>query len=224
MVSAEFTQGLERLGILHQPTLPYSPYQNAKQEVFWAQVEGRLMAMLDGVIELDLKQLNQATIAWVEFEYHRKVHSEIAQTPLNYYLNEPNVGRKSPESTVLQRAFCRHVTRKQRKSDGTFTLEGMRFEVPSQYRHIQQLTVGYAAWDLSRALLIDIHTQQVLCVLYPQDKSANASGIRRALEKPLSTEPEISQEPGMAPLLKDLIAQYAATGLPPAYIPKGTHS
>lgn len=36
MISAEFTQGLERLSILHQPTLPYSPYQNAKQEVFWA--------------------------------------------------------------------------------------------------------------------------------------------------------------------------------------------
>ncbi len=26
MISAEFTQGLARLGILHQPTLPYSPY------------------------------------------------------------------------------------------------------------------------------------------------------------------------------------------------------
>src|SRR5215204_1792284 len=43
MMSAEFTEGLERLSILHQPTLPYSPYQNAKQEVFWGQIEGRLM-------------------------------------------------------------------------------------------------------------------------------------------------------------------------------------
>src|SRR5438034_2660827 len=52
MSAAEFREGLERLGILHQPTLPYSPYQNAKQEVFWAQVEGRLMAMWEGEAEL----------------------------------------------------------------------------------------------------------------------------------------------------------------------------
>jgi transposase InsO family protein len=41
MVSAEFTQGLERLGILHKTTLPYSPYQNGKQAFFWTNIEGR---------------------------------------------------------------------------------------------------------------------------------------------------------------------------------------
>ena len=44
MLAAEVRQGLETLGIVHETTLPYSPYQNAKQEVFWAQVEGRLLA------------------------------------------------------------------------------------------------------------------------------------------------------------------------------------
>ena len=34
---------LARLGIVHHTTLPYSPEQNAKQEVFWAQIEGRLV-------------------------------------------------------------------------------------------------------------------------------------------------------------------------------------
>ncbi|MCW2311494.1 hypothetical protein M2244_001227 [Rhodoferax antarcticus] len=33
---------------MHQTTLPYSPYQNAKQESFWGRIEGRLMAMLEG--------------------------------------------------------------------------------------------------------------------------------------------------------------------------------
>ena len=32
MTAAEITEGLRRLGILHHTTLPYSPYQNAKQE------------------------------------------------------------------------------------------------------------------------------------------------------------------------------------------------
>ena len=54
MTAAEITQGLTRLGILHQTTLPYSPYQNAKQEAFWGPVEGRLMAMFEGVADLTL--------------------------------------------------------------------------------------------------------------------------------------------------------------------------
>ena len=36
-------------------------YQNAKQEAFWAPVEGRLMAMLEGVPDLTLSALNEAT-------------------------------------------------------------------------------------------------------------------------------------------------------------------
>jgi putative transposase len=42
MTAIEITQGLTRLGILHETTLPYSPYQNAKQEAFWGPVEGRV--------------------------------------------------------------------------------------------------------------------------------------------------------------------------------------
>src|ERR1035437_6289872 len=48
MLADETVTGLASLGIVHQTTLPYSPYQNAKQESFWGRVEGRLMAMLEG--------------------------------------------------------------------------------------------------------------------------------------------------------------------------------
>src|SRR5947208_7494789 len=68
MTAAEITQGLTRLGILHQTTLPYSPYQNAKQEAFWGPVEGRLIAMFEGVADLMLAMLNEATQAWAEFD------------------------------------------------------------------------------------------------------------------------------------------------------------
>lgn len=217
MISAEFTQGLERLSILHQPTLPYSPYQNAKQEVFWAQVEGRLMAMLESEPDLTLSLLNNATHAWIEFEYHRKVHSEIADTPLNRYLTGNNVGRNCPEITVLKQAFCDEVKRRQRRSDGTLTISGCRFEIPSQYRHLQNLTVRYVRWNLSSVILIDPHSNTFLATLYPQDKSKNAEGIRRTLQKDNNPQHETSST-GIAPLLKDLMAQYSATGLPPAYL------
>jgi putative transposase len=218
MMAAEFTEGLLRLGILHQPTLPYSPYQNAKQEVFWAQVEGRLMAMLENEPNLTLSTLNTATLAWIEQEYHRTIHSEIDDTPLNRYLKSKDVGRASPDTASLRQAFCAEVKRRLRKSDGTLSLEGRRFEVSSHYRHLETLTVRYARWDLSFALLIDPHSNVCLERLYPQDKSANASGIRRTLEPndaPIEIEPE-----GIAPLLKKLMADFAATGLPPAYLPQ----
>lgn len=222
MTSAEFTEGLARLGILHQPTLPYSPYQNAKQEVFWAQVEGRLMAMLEGEEEITLSLLNKSTLAWIEREYHQKIHSEIGCSPLARYMKDADVGRPCPDTAALHHAFCTQVHRRQRKSDGTFSLDGKRFEVPSQYRSLEVLHIRYARWDLGSVKLVDPHTNTLLSMIYPQDKSENASGQRRAFinfgeqkpnEDPVST--------GIAPLLKELMAEYAATGLPPSYLPKG---
>lgn len=221
MMSAEFTQGLERLSILHQPTLPYSPYQNAKQEVLWAQVEGRLMAMLEGEPELTLPFLNEATIAWVEFEYHRKWHSEILSTPLDRYLKNTHVGRPCPDTSILNRTFCAEVKRKQRRSDGTFTLHGCRFEIPNQYRHLDVLHVRYVHWDLSKAFLVDPHSNSCLATLYPQDKTANAEGLRRTLHQTENKPTHEIPSSGTAPLLKKLMAEYAATGLPPAYLTKG---
>ena len=52
-------QGLARLGIVHATTLPYSAYQNAKQEHFWLNVENRLLAMLENEEELTLGTLNE---------------------------------------------------------------------------------------------------------------------------------------------------------------------
>tara|TARA_B110000046_G_scaffold184672_1_gene223824 strand:+ start:855 stop:2300 length:1446 start_codon:yes stop_codon:yes gene_type:complete len=218
MTSEEFTEGLQRLSILHEKTLPYSPYQNAKQEVFWGQVEGRLMAMLENEPEISLSLLNKATLAWVEMEYHRKLHSEIGTTPLKRYIAGPEVVRKCPDSKTLRQSFCIEVKRKQRRSDGTFSLDGARIEIPSQYRHLDQLHVRYARWDLSYVLLVDPKTDKILSPLYPLDKSANSTGHRRRL-KPTDQAPAPTKS-GIAPLLENLMAEYSATGLPPAYIPK----
>lgn len=218
MMAGEFGAGLHHLGIVHQTTLPYSPYQNAKQESFWGRLEGRLMAMLEGVGELSLELLNSATCAWVEQEYQRGVHSEIASSPLERYLAGPDVGRECPGSDTLRAGFRLEVSRRQRRSDGTVSLEGQRFEIPSRYRHLERLQLRYARWDLRSVDLIDARRGIILCAIYPLDKSANANGERRVLE---SASPAAiqSSEPGMAPLLKKLMAEYAATGLPPAYLP-----
>jgi len=223
MQADEFRSGLHTLSILHETTLPYSPYQNAKQETFWATLEGRLMAMLENVTDLTLERLNEVTQAWVELDYHREIHSEITTTPLRRYLDSRHVGRDCPDSTALRQAFRRTVTRRQRRSDGTLSLAGKRFEIPSRYRHLEKPQVCYARWDLRSVDLIDPHTQEILCPLYPLDKAANASGQRRALE-PASQADMTPTQPSaeLPPLLRKLVADYAATGRPPAYLPKPT--
>jgi transposase InsO family protein len=220
MTAAEITEGLTRLGVVHQTTLPYSPYQNAKQEAFWGPVEGRLIAMLEDVPDLTLAMLNEATQAWVEYEYNRKIHSEIGEAPVARFLKGPEVTRPCPDSAALRLAFTRTEHRTQRKSDGTVVIEGRRFELPNRYRHLRDVEVRFANWDLTTVHLVDERSGKVLCRLFPQDKTRNASGLRRSLDQ-VSAEP-VTAKPstGMAPLLARLLDQHAATGLPPPYLPK----
>lgn len=218
MLAAETTEGLERLGIVHHTTLPYSPEQNGKQESFWGQVEGRLLPMLEGEPQLTLHLLNTATQAWVEEEYQRKEHSEIRESPLARYMRGPSVGRESPGSDALRRAFRTEVSRKQRRSDGTVTVEGVRFEVPSAYRTLLQLRLRVARWDLSSIDLVDPRSGDHLATLLPLDKARNAERARRVVAPASATEP--ARHVGIAPHLRALMADYAATGLPPAFLPQ----
>ena len=226
MTAAETTQGLLKVGVVHKTTLAYSPYQNGKQEVFWTQVEGRLLSMLEKVPDLTLSKLNEATLAWVELEYNRKEHSELeSETPMQRYLRVLQVGRSCPETQLLGQAFTAKTSRMQRRSDGTITLKGVRFEVNSAYRHLKHIVVRYTSWDLSKIFQVDPQSGAFIAYLYPIDKQLNADGVRRN-KAPLATSTPVitctQQESGheMAPLLRSLIAEYAATGLPPAYLPK----
>ena len=70
-----------------------------------------------------------------------------------------------------------------------------------------------ASWDLSTIDLVDPKHRTWLCALYPLDKNAN--GERRHV-RPVETVPTANE---MAPLLKQILDDAAATGLPPAFLP-----
>jgi hypothetical protein len=119
----------------------------------------------------------------------------------------------------LRAAFRIEVKRKQRRSDGTVSLAGQRFEIPSRYRRLDEIHLRYARWDFSRVDLIDARSGQVLCPLRPLDKAANADALRRLVDPATTDTSAMPAAAGIAPLLKKMIADYAATGLPPAYLP-----
>jgi putative transposase len=223
MVAEEVTEGLLRLGIVPERTLPYSPYQNGKQEAFWGPLEGRLMNMLDGVAELTLELLNRATQAWVEIEYNRAVHRETSCSPVERFARAPEVLRLSPSSESLRDAFRLETKRSQRQSDGTISLEGIRFEIPARYSHFRTVSVRYARWDLGRVDLVDPRSGIILAPIYPLDKTANADGRRPLVGPDDTAAPQAGRRctgDELPPLLKRILQEYSATGLPPAYLPK----
>lgn len=221
MLAAETAAGLHVLSVDHHTTLSQTPEQNGKQEVFFAQVEGRLMAMLEGERHLTLDVLNHATQAWAEQEYNRHLHSETKQTPLERWLRGPSVGRPCPSSDDLRRAFRMELTRRQRRSDGTITVAGVRYEVPSAYRTLVSPTVRVARWDRSTVDLVDPRRGTHLATLLPVDRERNAERRRRQIGEAVAEGAPVAEPPpvGIAPLLRQLMAEYSATGLPPAYIP-----
>jgi len=223
MLAGEFTNGLDRLSITHETTLPYCPEQNGKQEHFWAVVEDRFLAMLDRMEDLTLDDLNRLLQAWVEIDYNRHFHSEIRQSPRERYLTGKDVSRPAPAPAPIREAFRLDVRRKIRRSDLTISIEGRRYEVPAAYRHLPSIRVAYARFDLSHVHLLDPKTGKPLVRLFPLDRARNASGARRTLE-PLLPEtpdgPDKNTSSELPPYLRRCVEKYEETGLPPAFLHK----
>lgn len=222
MRAAENLNGLKWLGVEPRPTLAYSPWQNGKQESFWNQIEGRVLPMLENCSELSLDFLNHATLAWVAQEYNVTRHDELGCSPMERLLDRPSVGRVAPDMATLRIAFCAEEHRTLRRSDRTVSIKGVRFELPSRLDTLARPLVRFRRWDLSQAWVLCDRTQDVLAHIRPVDKAKNADGRRRTVEPSTSWPPEtgeLDSDP-VAPLMRQYLAEYAATGLPPAYLPK----
>jgi hypothetical protein len=98
------------------------------------------------------------------------------------------------------------------------TINGVRFELPWTYRHIEKVIVRYTEWNLSNAWLMDLEGENLITLIYPQNSKENYFLKRKATQP----EPQNNEQPTdeIAPLLVQMMADYAATGLPPAYLPK----
>ncbi len=175
----------------------------------------------------------------MEIEYNRAVHRELSMSPVERFRKAPDVLRPSPSSQAIREAFRLQTTRVQRQSDGTISLEGVRFEIPARFRHFRNVVVRYARWDLGRVDLIDPQNGTILAPIYPLDRTANADGCRRIVERNRGPDDDDEPDDGtlagstpddggpdkpLPPLLKRILDEYSASGAPPAYLPKKPNS
>jgi hypothetical protein len=136
----------------------------------------------------------------------------------------PTVLHACPGSAALRATFRLEVSRAARHSDGTVSLAGGRFEVPARCRHLSRLHLRYARRDLAAVDPVDARRGSVLCAprnhstITPTPAAAAAlspRNIARIVPAPAT---------GLAPLLRQLMAEDAATGLPPPFIPTAQES
>lgn len=217
MVAGEVTHGLDDLGVMAITTVPRTPEQNAKIERLWGTIEGGLLAMLDPDTPLDLTTLNTILHAWIGPGYHSVVHRELRTTPMQRFTDGQSRGRDCPSPERLRFVFQIPITRKPRKTDGTVSIDGVRFQLPAPWRTHTRVRLRYARWDLSRVDLLDPDDwNRSLAVLRPLDKRANADAPRRTLTR----RPAVHEGPRpMAPFLEQLLARHRESGGVAAFLP-----
>ncbi len=135
------------LGIQRILARPYSPEAKGKIERFFGFVRSDFLPELarsPSVHTLD--DLNLSLLAWIEVIYHRKVHSETGQTPLDRFRQDPAPSVRSVDPLALRTAFLYRVPRQVTKT-GHVHFQGNRYAVPG-FLVGQKVELRYDPFDL----------------------------------------------------------------------------
>ena len=129
--------------------------------------------------------------------------------------------RPCPDSAALRLAFTRTEQRTQEeRRHHRHRRPPLRGPGPLSPSH--PLEVRYAGWDLSHVHLVDPRTGNVLCRSIRRTSRQRQRLAPRARSRPpeRTTRRRVAQHRAAA---AELIDEHAATGLPPAYLPKDEH-
>jgi transposase InsO family protein len=142
----QFAAACASLGIQRMHTKPYAPEGKGKQERFFETVRLQFMPEVTVSSIATLDELNQSFWAWLELIYHKAVHSETNQSPLERYQQGLQDVRTANHDQLMQ-AFRWRETRKVRK-DGRLELQGNSYRVDARFIG-RTLEVRFDPFDLS---------------------------------------------------------------------------
>ena len=182
------------------------------------------MAMLEGVSELTLELLNSATQAWVEQEYQRTRPHRDRCTPLARYPRRPR--RSTRECPAARPCAAPSAWRSRAPSGAAMARSAWRASASRFPRATGTCSTSICAMPAGtwRHRLVDARTRhravRALSAGQVRQRQWPAPCARTRMPDPHAA----ATRSGMAPLLRRLMAEYAATGLPPAYLPTDQES
>lgn len=136
------------LGIQRILGTPYYPEGRGKIERFFQFIQSDFLPEINVSSVATLPELNESLLAWIEVVYHRKIHNETAQAPLERQLQDPTPSIRSVDPLELRNAFLHRARRKVTKT-ATFSFQNNRYRVPAFLRG-QQVELRYDPFDLTR--------------------------------------------------------------------------
>jgi transposase InsO family protein len=136
------------LGIQRILGTPYYPEGRGKIERFFQFVQSDFLPELVTSSVTTLAQLNESLLAWLEVVYHRKVHSETGQAPLERYRQDQAPSTRPVDPTDLRQAFLHRIQRKV-TSTATFSFQRNRYRV-AEYLRRQKVELRYDPFDLTQ--------------------------------------------------------------------------
>jgi putative transposase len=201
-VAHQFEAACASLGIHLIHATPYAPEGKGKQERFFETVRLQFLPEVAVSAIANLAELNESFWAWLECVYHRAVHSETEQTPLErYQAGAQSVRQADPE--LVSKAFLWREQRTVRK-DGHIELQGNSYQVDPRFQG-RKLELRFDPFDLSQLeLFLDGQSQGKATVLL-QNRQRHLQVER--LAEPASTAPKPASSLDYLALLR---AEYQA--------------
>lgn len=170
------------LGIQRILGTPYYPEGRGKIERFFQFVQADFLPELPLSSVTSLPQLNESLLAWIEVVYHRKLHAETGQAPLERFHQDPAPSIRPLDPQELRAAFLHRVQRKVAKT-ATFSFHRNRYRVPAYLRG-QTVQLRYDPFDLSR---IEVWFQNTFLQIAEPDRILT------------TTHPDVEPDPAPTP-------------------------
>ncbi|MDO8691246.1 MAG: DDE-type integrase/transposase/recombinase [Dehalococcoidia bacterium] len=150
--SIQLAAACASLGIQQIHSTPYTPNTRGKIERFFGTVRSQFLTEAEAAKVATLAELNDSFQAWVEMIYHRTVHSETEQTPLERFRASIAQQPVRPvDATQLRQALLwrekRTITR-----TATVSLQGNRYGV-DPFLAGRQVELRFDPFDLAEVEL-----------------------------------------------------------------------
>jgi putative transposase len=145
-VSSQLLRACAVLGARLIHASPRAATTKGKIERFFRTVRDQFLVEIEGREQLDLAELNRLFSAWLEVVYHRRVHSETAQTPLERF--EAAGAPALPTPALLREAFLWSQERTVTKT-AMVSLHGNQYEVDAALAG-RRVGLVFDPFDLTR--------------------------------------------------------------------------